>query len=555
MEESKDLSVDAWMNRATQLTLSGVDRGLGSKALKLAYRCLENAVERAQLMVQEANDKEDDSLIKTANLTMKKAKAALLELSAKLEAVFDDTDMKDLLETSRHPKLAEIHPHMPLVPRRTVVEAKEYIMRGEPVIITDMFGDGMSNPVAHKWTLEYLNQKVFGALTPDGVAPKFNVAADTNTRCCRYFEPQGKAKQAGYPYPFSPTTHLYRDTFSGFVKTVRKANRNSLSSTSTKPRLLHYLHEIVMNRDGVAVVAGGEAPQQLVDDMNAVTSQLRPLASKQPFFGDFAYAKVWLGMRGIVMPAHYDATDNLYVMAYGRKKAIIGEPGQLESLYRFPNGHPLVGSSQVNFTEPDMTKYPNFKDAKLREVLVGTGDVLYLPAWWWHQFEQPFEDTAALNLWSTDKDQAPDPQLRLSPVREHKLADQLEEAVTRLSLSGNEASLMFDALINGESSQYHTAIDQESQKQAKNAMIEAVYEWQNSASELPGGHSKTTKSPAELVEEHLDRTHKNVLQGIDLEGWRPGDAWDLSQASILPRELRDRCEAAPESSPFMSICG
>ena len=31
--------------------------------------------------------------------------------------------------------------------------------------------------------------------------------------------------------------------------------------------------------------------------------------------------------------------------------------------------------------------------------VIGPGDTLYLPAWWWHQFEQPFEDTGSLNLW------------------------------------------------------------------------------------------------------------------------------------------------------------
>ena len=81
-------------------------------------------------------------------------------------------------------------------------------------------------------------------------------------------------------------------------------------------------------------------------------------------------------MKGIIMPAHYDATDNLYVMAWGRKKAYIGDPGQLDDMYRYPNGHPLVGSSQVNLTDPDLKDYPNFKYAYLREVVVGPGDIL-----------------------------------------------------------------------------------------------------------------------------------------------------------------------------------
>ena len=47
---------------------------------------------------------------------------------------------------------------------------------------------------------------------------------------------------------------------------------------------------------------------------------LWPLATHQPYFGGLASAKIWMGQRGIVMPLHYDATDNLYVMAWGRKR-------------------------------------------------------------------------------------------------------------------------------------------------------------------------------------------------------------------------------------------
>lgn len=549
-EQRAPASADAWLNRASALARSGTERGL-----RLSHACLENAVEKSAQLATEALGTKEAALIKATKAGNKKALAALFELSAKLEAVFDDTDMRELLVSSRHPALAAIHPNMPAVPRRTMEDAREYIRRGEPVVIHDMFERGTANPVAHTWTLEYLKQHAFGASQAEaGKLPKFNVAADTNRRCCRYFEAQGKSQQLRYPYPFVPTTHLYRDTFDGFVRTVRKANRNAAAAAgnSTRPKLLHYLHEIVMNQEGKASVAGGKAPPQLEHDLGIVTLQLRPLATQQPFFGDFAFAKLWLGQKGIVMPIHYDATDNLYVMEWGRKRAIIGAPGQLDELYRYPNGHPLVGSSQVNLTAPDLPRYPHFEKAKLREVIVGPGDVLYLPAWWWHQFEQPFEDTAALNLWSRDRDSAPDPHTRDSRVRELMLSDQLEDSVARLNRA--DAGLVFDTLANRQRSPYYTEIDHVKQRQAKTAMLEAAHEWQRGTAELPGGHAKTKHTAASLVEEHLDRTHSNILQENFLEEWRPGVSWDLSEISKLPHELRSRCEAAPESSPFMSIC-
>uniref|UniRef100_A0A7S4LKH8 JmjC domain-containing protein n=1 Tax=Eutreptiella gymnastica TaxID=73025 RepID=A0A7S4LKH8_9EUGL len=517
-------SLDAWLNQANALV--SAERDDLPFSLRTAYRILQHA----SLASQEAND-----------LGRKKITVALTELTAKLDAVLDEQDAMELLEKSRHEELAKIHPHMPMVDRRTLAEAQAYIAQGKPVIITDAFAHANSrtSPVAHKWTLEYLRRRIFASNADP--KPKFNVAADQQGRCCRYFESQGKAKQSGYPYPFAPSTHLYRDTFDGFVKTVRKAARLD----SKKARVIHYLHEIVMDSHGKAVVAGGTAPPPLVADLQAVKATLEPIASDQPFFGGFANAKLWMGQRGIVMPMHYDSTDNLYVMAWGRKRAIIGPPGQLDALYRYPNAHPLVGSSQVNLSSADLEKYPNFQHAQLQEVIVGPGDILYLPAWWWHQFEQPFEDTAALNLWSRDRDQAPDPALRDKRVREHALFDQLEGALVQLF--GNQTGLVLDARANNRKDHKQQFMS------ANRALILAAESWQKQAFRMPGGHPKAEVPASQLVAEFLE-TQKEVMRDT-LPEWQPGTGWDLSQAAKLPRDLRERCEPAPETSPFMSYCG
>ena len=262
-----DMSVEALINRATEITIKEVDTGR-SDVLRVAHAYISLAVVKAEQALGMIKWKDDESTKKALKLNAKKAIVAKKELAAKLEAVFDDQDMKELLDSTRHEKLAStLTTNMKSVHRRTFQDAKEYIVRGEPVVITDWF-DNMSNPVSHKWTLSYLND-MFN--TEESIG--FNVAADLNGQCCQYFELQEKAKKLGYPYPFAPTTHLYRDSFAGYVKTVRKANRSS------KPKLLHYLHEIVMKRDGKATVGGGSAPAALVKDLDVVTSQLRPIVS------------------------------------------------------------------------------------------------------------------------------------------------------------------------------------------------------------------------------------------------------------------------------------
>lgn len=135
-------------------------------------------------------------------------------------------------------------------------------------------------------------------------------------------------------------------------------------------------------------------------------------------------------------------------------------------------------------------------------------------------------------------------------VREHILADNLEQSV-----SGKDAGIIFDSLANGEGSPHYTKFEQGRLKQAKNSMLQAASSWQHGVSQLPGGHPKIKPSAVSLVEEHLDRTHKHIMHDVDLEKWNPGDSWDLSNSTTLPYELRNRCEPAPEASPFMSICG
>lgn len=61
------------------------------------------------------------------------------------------------------------------------------------------------------------------------------------------------------------------------------------------------------------------------------------------------------------------------VMIWGRKRATLGAPGQIAELYRYPNAHPLVGSSRVNLSAPDLARHPRFAAAKLQELVVGPG--------------------------------------------------------------------------------------------------------------------------------------------------------------------------------------
>lgn len=56
---------------------------------------------------------------------------------------------------------------------------------------------------------------------------------------------------------------------------------------------------------------------------------------------------------------------------------------------------------QVDFERPDYARFPKFKEAKGCETVIGPGDVLYIPIYWWHHIESLMRGghTITINFW------------------------------------------------------------------------------------------------------------------------------------------------------------
>eukprot|EP00435_Cladocopium_sp_Y103_P074066 s27_g46.t1 len=511
-------SPEEWVKHAKDL-MDVKQPDFGPAKLRAAYRALKIALTESS-----ASDEMKDSIA-----------ALLSRITPKLEAVFDDEDAKDLLEASRHHGMASAHREIPRVPRRKFLEAKEMIMRDDPVVITDLFEalDLPAKPVSHKWTLDYLNLRMHQGF--------YNIAADIPGRCCQYYEPRKVAAEAKYPYPFRPTTHLYRDSFDGFAKTLHSGE------TEGSRHLVHYLHDVVMERDGSPVVAGQAAPEELAAELRAVAEALRPAQRLQPFFGGIANAKLWIGQKGVVMPLHYDTADNLYVMAWGRKRVLLAEPGQQDAFYPYPSSHPNAGSAQVNVSAPNLTRFPGFASAKLHETVVGPGDVLFLPNHWWHQFEQPFEQTASLNVWSYEAPDAPPVSLRDKRMRGIAIQNFMEAKM--VELFKNKAGVVLKALAHPAKRASKKAA-QEKQLQKANASLFEAAEAGRRWVDATFGKSGMLESIAQLVERFLE-LHRYLPR---LRGWKPGQEWDMSALAPLEDHLAARCQPAARTATFASVC-
>jgi hypothetical protein len=59
--------------------------------------------------------------------------------------------------------------------------------------------------------------------------------------------------------------------------------------------------------------------------------------------------------------------------------------------------------SQIQASNIDYVKYPKAKQAKVKIVKLEEGEVLYLPAYWWHEVVNGLENSISINLWCQTK--------------------------------------------------------------------------------------------------------------------------------------------------------
>jgi hypothetical protein len=90
------------------------------------------------------------------------------------------------------------------------------------------------------------------------------------------------------------------------------------------------------------------------------------------------------GMKGVIAENHFDLSRNAIVLLSGRRRYILAHPDQCNNMNLLPRGHPSARHSAVDWSNPDLESYPTFADARVNEVVMLPGDVLYLPTNWFH---------------------------------------------------------------------------------------------------------------------------------------------------------------------------
>jgi len=108
---------------------------------------------------------------------------------------------------------------------------------------------------------------------------------------------------------------------------------------------------------------------------------------------------LWIGPAGAVTTLHFDSTHNLFVQISGVKKVVLIPRDQSKFLYYPCREFGLnLHFSPVDVEHPDPNRHPRFAHATPREIIMRPGEMLFIPASWWH-YLRALEPSISLNFW------------------------------------------------------------------------------------------------------------------------------------------------------------
>ena len=121
-----------------------------------------------------------------------------------------------------------------------------------------------------------------------------------------------------------------------------------------------------------------------------------------PFLDPNVQPRLWMGNR-VTTPAHFDSYHNIAVVACGRRRFTLFQPGQVSNLYVGPlDFAPTAAAmSMPRLDVSDDPRYPRLQDALAHAQVaeLEPGDAIYIPPVWWHHVASLEQLNALVNYW------------------------------------------------------------------------------------------------------------------------------------------------------------
>lgn len=117
---------------------------------------------------------------------------------------------------------------------------------------------------------------------------------------------------------------------------------------------------------------------------NLELRELNRLCHWPTYFDKMGPPRFWIGPTRTVTPLHCDYDDNIFAQLWGSKRIFLAPPHHDAFLYT-KEANPVLFGSPFDPEAPDFDRFPLARQAALVEVIVRPGDLLYVPAGWYHQ--------------------------------------------------------------------------------------------------------------------------------------------------------------------------
>lgn len=101
-----------------------------------------------------------------------------------------------------------------------------------------------------------------------------------------------------------------------------------------------------------------------------------PLFFKQESFFSSVFR---ISSAGIQLWTHYDVMDNILIQITGHKRVALFPPNDVLNMYMIGDKSEIIDIDNV-----DYDKYPKFRDVDWYECVLEPGDILFIPALWFH---------------------------------------------------------------------------------------------------------------------------------------------------------------------------
>jgi hypothetical protein len=156
-------------------------------------------------------------------------------------------------------------------------------------------------------------------------------------------------------------------------------------------------------RDAVRWITSSEHPERELYVPHEPIQKFPPLCGDITFEKPLSESKVniWFGTANTVSGLHHDRAPNWYAQVYGEKQFILFSPDQVKLLY--PRSSAMqTHTSAVDPVHPDLVAHPRFAEARPVAVTVRTGEVLFLPSFWWHHVTSLSVSISVNQWWRAD---------------------------------------------------------------------------------------------------------------------------------------------------------